>query len=85
MYRPMSIHVAIHQMNMVHLIFSYYLGISTIRVEMGCSCGAVGEGFPRRYLAHFNLRTRAGCFSCQLSNSICKKVDAPRRGCTYGP
>ena len=23
--------------------------------------------------------------SCQLSNSINKKVDGPRRGCTYGP
>ena len=24
-------------------------------------------------------------FSCQLSNNINKKVNAPRRGCTYGP
>ena len=29
-------------------------------------------------------RTRAGCFSCQLSSNINKKVDEPHRGCTYG-
>ena len=53
--------------------------------DLGCSCDAVGGGFPRRYLAWLPPHTRAGCFSCQLSNITHKKVDAPRRGCTYGP
>ena len=53
--------------------------------DLGCSCDAVGGGFPRRYLAWHSPHTRAGCFSCQLSNITHKKVDAPRRGCTYGP
>jgi hypothetical protein len=53
--------------------------------DLGCSCGVVGEGIPRRYLAWLSPHTRAGCFSCQLSNNTHKKVDAPHRGCTYGP
>ncbi len=63
---------------------------STLRTQslfmlvVGCSCDAVGGGLPRRYLAWLSSRARAGCFSCQLSNIIHKKVDEPRRGCSYG-
>ena len=53
--------------------------------DLGCSCDAVGGGLPWRYLAWLPPHTRAGCFSCQLSNITYKKVNAPRRGCTYGP
>ncbi len=34
--------------------------------------------------AAFVAHSSRSC-SCQLSNNIDKKVDAPRRGCTYGP
>ena len=52
--------------------------------DLGCSCDAVGEGLPRRYLARISAHS-SRVFSCQLSNRINKKVEAPRRGCTYGP
>ena len=41
------------------------------------------EGFSSALLGAAALSSRS-C-SCQLSNSTNKKVDAPRRGCSYGP
>ena len=51
---------------------------------LGCSCDTVGGGFPRRYLSLFRMNP-SRVFSYQLSNRTVKKVDGPRRECTYGP
>ena len=44
---------------------------------MGCSCGAVGEGFPRRYLARLSPHTRIGRVPISYPTTSTRRLMSP--------